>query len=225
MVTIFIRTILVYVFLVLMMRLMGKRQIGELEISELITTLLLSEIASMPITNLELPVTFAVIPIITLVTLEIVLSVLMIKFPSMKNLLSQRPNFIINKGKLCQSELKRLRMSNDELISALRQAGITSIDEVYYAIVEENGTLTVIPKKENSPLTLSDLKKAPEEKGMTHILISDGKINSHGLSCSNLTKKKLSAHLKKQGNEISDVFLMLCDDAGNYNVILKEKKK
>jgi len=224
MLTIFVRTLFIYVFLVIMMRLMGKRQLGELEISELITTLLLSEIATLPITNREIPVMHAVIPIITLTSLEIVQSFLMIKFPSLKNILSSRPNVLINKGKLSQKELRRLRMSNDELISSLRQSGVYSIDEVYYAIVEENGMLTVVPKSDKRPLTLSDLGKSSLECGISHIVISDGRIDRRGLESARLTKSHLLEHLKREKVDVSDVFLMLRDDSGKYTVILKEKK-
>ena len=225
MLTILFRTLFVYLFLVLMMRLMGKRQIGELEISDLITTLLLSEIASLPITNHEIPVMFAIIPIITLVSIEIFVSVLLIKLPSLKNILSSRPSFIINRGVLCQKELKKLRMSNDELISFLRQAGATSLDEVYYAIVEENGTLSVILKTKYRPLSEAFKDSPNVETGLSHILISDGKIDRYGLQRAGIDKKKLMRRLKRQNTRVSDVFLMLVDDAKNYTVILKEEKK
>ena len=207
-----------------MMRLMGKRQIGELEVSDLITTLLLSEIASLPITNHEIPVMFAVIPIITLVSIEIFVSVLLIKMPSLKNILSSRPSVIINQGALCQKELKKLRMSNDELISFLRQAGVTSLDEVYYAIVEENGTISVILKSKYRPLCKASQSSPNVETGLSHVLISDGKIDSYGLRRAGIDKKKLIKRLQKQNASVSDVFLMLVDDAKNYTIILKEEK-
>ena len=225
MLTILFRTLFVYLFLVLMMRLMGKRQIGELEISDLITTLLLSEIASLPITNHEIPVMFAVIPIITLVSLEIFVSVLLIKFPILKNILSSRPNIIINRGRLCQKELKKLRMSNDELISILRQSGVTSLDEVYYAIIEENGTLSVIPKSKYRPLCEASKSSPNVETGLVHVLVSDGKIDRYGLQRTGIDKKKLLNRLNRQNVLLSDVFLMLVDDAKNYTIILKEEKK
>lgn len=222
MVAIFFRTVVIYLLLIIVMRLMGKRQIGELEVSELITTILLSEIASLPITSHEIPVMYAVIPIITLLSLEVIMSVLLIKFPSIKNLLSPRPNVIINKGKLDQKELKRIRMSTDELLCEIRRAGIADLSEVYYAIVEENGKLSVLPKVSAKPPTLSQLGRPADETGLAHIIISDGKVNKNGLSTVGMSEDDLDSYLRFTGEKKEDIFLLLKDDAGKYTVIKKE---
>ena len=101
---------------------------------------------------------------------------------------------------------------------------VYSIDEVYYAIVEENGMLTVVPKADNRPLTLSDLGKSGIERGIAHIIISDGRIDRKGLERAGLTEARLLNHLKLDKVDVSDVFLMLRDDSGKYTVILKDKK-
>ncbi len=222
MVAIFFRTVVIYLLLIIAMRLMGKRQIGELEVSELITTILLSEIASLPITSHEIPVMYAVIPIITLLSLEVIMSVLLIKFPSIKNLLSPRPNVIINKGKLDQKELKRIRMSTDELLCEIRRAGIADLSEVYYAIVEENGKLSVLPKVSAKPPTLSQLGRPADETGLAHIIISDGKVNKNGISTVGMSEDDLDSYLRFTGEKKEDIFLLLKDDAGKYTVIKKE---
>lgn len=222
MVAIFFRTVVIYLLLIIAMRLMGKRQIGELEVSELITTILLSEIASLPITSHEIPVMYAVIPIITLLSLEVIMSVLLIKFPSIKNLLSPRPNVIINKGKLDQKELKRIRMSTDELLCEIRRAGIADLSEVYYAIVEENGKLSVLPKVSAKPPTLSQLGRPADETGLAHIIISDGNVNKNGLSTVGMSEDDLDSYLRFTGEKKEDIFLLLKDDAGKYTVIKKE---
>lgn len=224
MLVIFFRTIIIYLLLIITMRVMGKRQLGELELSELVTTLLLSEIAALPITDPNIPVMFSVIPIITLLSLEILLSALLIKCPSLKNLLSSRPNVIIEKGRLRQSELKKLRISNDELLCELRQSGITDLSEVYYAIVEENGKLTVVPRKSSQPPTASQLKTDTVESGISHIVISDGKVDSRGLETVGVSQDELELYLKNNGCRVCDVFLLLCDDSGKYTLILKDKK-
>lgn len=222
MVAIFFRTVVIYLLLIAAMRLMGKRQIGELEISELITTILLSEIASLPITSHEIPVMYAVIPIITLLSLEVIMSALLIKFPSVKNIISPRPNIIINKGKLDQKELKRIRMSTDELICELRRSGIADISEVYYAIIEENGKLSVLPKVSAKPPTLSQLGRTADETGLAHIIISDGKVNKNGLSTVGMSEDDLGSYLRISGEKKENIFLLLRDDAGKYTLIKKE---
>ena len=225
MITIFIRTVIIYFILIVTMRIMGKRQIGELELSELVTTLLLSEIATLPITERDIPVLFAIIPIITLLSLEVILSVILIKFPSLKNLLSPRPNIIIEKGKLKQKELSKLRISTDELVCELRRSGYTDISEVYYAISEGNGKLSIIPKAEYAQPTVSQLNLSVTENGIFHIIISDGKLNRHGLNAVGLSVDEINILLDKNGYDVSDIFLLLADDSQNTNIIPKEKIK
>lgn len=224
MVAILFRTITIYVLLIVAMRLMGKRQIGELELSELITTFLLSEIASLPITSHEIPVMFAVIPIIVLLSIEVITSALMLKVPAIKKLISPSPNVIINKGKLDQRELKRIRMSTEELLCELRHAGISDVSEVYYAIVEENGKLSILPRASAKPPTASQLGRPASESGISHILISDGKPDSHGLASVGMSENDLDDYLHGEGYTRKDIFLLLRDDTGKYTVIPKEKK-
>jgi len=223
MVTILFRTVIIYLILTVTMRIMGKRQLGELEPSELVTTFLLSEIASLPITNLDIPVMFAVIPIITLLSLEVFASVLLIKVPTLKNLLSPRPNVLIDKGKLRQDELQKLRISTDEFLSELRQSGITDISEVYYAILEENGKLSVIPKAKHTPPTAKQMGIPVSETGISHILVSDGKLNRHGIKTLGLTSADIKQYLTENSLSLGEVFLLTRNDGGYYNIILKEK--
>ena len=217
-----IRTIIIYLILIISMRILGKRQMGELEPSELVTTILLSEIASLPLTEPDIPIMFAVVPIVTLLSLEVISSVILIKFPSLKNLLSPRPNVLIEKGKLNQKELRRLRITVDELFSELRASGITDISDVCYAILEENGKLSVIPYAKSSPPTAEQLKVKLKEPGISHILISDGKINRHGLRTLGLTKDQITKYVASKMHTLADVFLLVSDDLGKYTLILKE---
>ena len=124
MLTVLFRTVIIYILLTIAMRLMGKRQIGELEISDLVTTFLISEIASLPITDTELPLSHAIIPIVTLLALEVFISMLLAKFPKIKNLLSARPTTLIKDGVICQKAMSSARLSFDELFSELRQQGL-----------------------------------------------------------------------------------------------------
>ena len=157
MLTILIRTLIVYVILICIMRLMGKRQIGELEITDLVTTLLISEIAALPITNQDIPLAHAIIPMILLLALEVTSSVILIRLPKLKNLVSARPTMLIKHGTLNQSALREMRMSIDELISEARQQGYTSLEQIDYAILEKDGKMTILPKSQYAPPTARDL--------------------------------------------------------------------
>lgn len=214
MTTIFLRTILVYIILTLSMRLMGKRQLGELELSELVTTLLLSEIVSLPIVDQSIPIAHALVPLMTILMMEILLSVLLLKCPWLKNLISVRPSVLIRHGKADQKEMRRWRISLAELVSELRQAGVASPDEVEYAILEQNGKLSVIRKKSTQPPDAAALGVRTEESGMVHILIADGKADAHNLAALSLGNDWLASQLDAHGKKIEDVFFLGRDDTG-----------
>ena len=224
MITILIRTLLIYLMVTGAMRLMGKRQIGELEVSELITTLLLSEIATLPIENPDIPVLHAVIPIVTLVTLEVVMATLLSRHPTLRQKLETAPSMLICRGVLNQSELGRNRMSAEELFAGLRQQGIGDPNEVEYAIMEKNGQLSVIPKAQHRPLTAGDMKCEVRENGIMHMLISDGKVNEYNLALLGHDKAWLDKQLRKRGAEASDLLYMMCDDAEHIMLLRKESK-
>ena len=221
MLTIFLRTVIIYVVLLIIMRLMGKRQLGELEINELIITFLLSEIASMPITNIDMPISYAIIPIVTLASLEIASSFLAIKFPKVKRLLSSRPSVIIIKGRIDRREMMRVRISIDELISQIRQNGIFDLDEVDYAILEENGKMSIIPKHRNRQPDFDDLNVKCQDSGVMHVIISDGSLNQHNLTLLNLSEQDIYKKLNNAGLYLNDVLCMTINDAG-ATVIVKQ---
>lgn len=223
MVTVLIRTLIIYASLILVMRLMGKRQIGELEISDLVTTFLISEIASLPITDSEIPLSHAIIPIITLLALEVAISTFLSKFPRFKFLFSARPSTIIRDGILQKKALEDARMSFDELFSQLRQQGFDDISEIKYAILEQNGSLTVIQKAACKPPTAGQLGLTPSETGLFHIIIERGRINSHGIKEIGYGKEKLISILKENGYEVKEIYLMMINDAGDIRIIPNER--
>lgn len=223
MVTILIRTAIIYVLMVCTMRLMGKRQIGELEVSDLVTTLLISDIASLPITNYSIPVSHAVIPIVLLLTFEVLSAALAVWFPRFKGLVTARPSTLIKNGVICRKSMLDARISLDELISELRQNGYVDIDEVLYAILEKNGKITIIPKAAHKVPDCTQLQIKCKENGIFHIVIDNGVINKHGLSEVNLTIEQLEYKLKKESVCAHDVYLMMVSDAGEERLILKRE--
>ena len=223
MIILFARTLIIYAVLLLAMRLMGKRQIGQLEVTDLVTTFMLSEIATLPIENPDMPLINSMIPIIILLTFEVVSSMLMIKAPGLKNLFSSRPGYLIKNGKLIESELIKNRISSEELISELRQNGISNISEADYAIMEKDGKVTVLPKPQYRPLTAKDLGITVSDDGLSHIIISNGVINRHGLSVIQKDIKWLEAILRCDKLSVKDVFLMTATDSGKIFMVPKEK--
>ena len=225
MITIFIRTIIIYFLLIGTMRLLGKRQLGELEVSELITTILLSEIASMPISNLNIPISYAIIPLITIVTFEVSFSFLLSKYSVLKNVLSSPPSTLIYKGKIQQKELSKNRISPEELLSELRLKNISDPMQVEYAILEQNGLLSVFPKIEHQQATLKQLGIDDTETGIIHIIISQGTWNEYNLKLLNKRKDEFEKYIRKKGVLLNQVFLLTIDDNNNKTMIIKETKK
>jgi len=211
---IFIRTILIYILLLAVMRISGKRQIGEIQISELVTTFLLSDIASYPLTNPGIPILNAVIPIFTIIPLEIIFSFLTTKCARLKKLLDGKPSIVILHGKIQKKEMERLRLSMDDLLCELRLKSIASVDDVDYAILEQNGQISVFEKN-----------KAP----LSHAVIIDGTLNTQLLKQIGKNKHWLQKILKSVNiQEYRDVFLLSVTDDGNITLIkqkqLEEKK-
>jgi uncharacterized membrane protein YcaP (DUF421 family) len=205
------------------MRILGKRQLGELEVSELITTILLSEIASMPIANQDIPIIYAIIPLAIIMMFEVTVSFILSRSPKLKNILSSPPSALIYKGKINQRELRKNRISPEELISELRLKNITDPSYVEYAILEQNGLLSVIPKIQFQQATLEQLKIDDNETGIVHIIISQGVWNEYNLNLLNKSKQEFKKHLKKKHIEIEDVFLLTIDDNNNIDLVIKEK--
>ena len=222
MVVIFIRTIIIYGCLLIAMRLMGKRQIAQLDISDLITTLLISEIASLPIENPDIPIVYSIIPIITLLTFEVTSSTILSKSQFMKNVFSSRPSFLIKDGKIDQKALEKNRISLDELISKLRQQGINDLSEAKYAIIEQDGQISIVSKSPYRQPNLEDLGIEGKETGIMHIIIANGEINRHSLKIIQKNEKWVEDQLSKQKLCASDVFLMTVNDAEEIQITKKE---
>ncbi len=222
MISIIIRTVIIYTILMIIMRLMGKRQLGELDVGEFVITILLSEIASLPITNPEKSIWDAIVPIATLVFLEILSSSLILKFPKIKKLLASKPAVLISRGKIDREVMHKVRISIEDLISQIRQNGIYDLEEVDYAILEENGKMSIIPKSLYRQPDRSDMGIPDDNSGAMHILISDGIINTHGLDILNKDEKWLLSILKEHSLAIRDVLCMTSNDAGKLYIVKED---
>ena len=222
MLTIFIRTIIIYAILTVTMRIMGKRQLGELDVGELVITILLSEIASLPITNPEKSIWTGIIPVATLASLEILSSSLILRFPKIKKFLSSKPAILISRGKMNKKEMRKVRISIEDLITQIRQNGIFDLEEVDYAILEENGKMSIIPKSIYRQPDRRDLSIPDDNSGTMHILVSDGIINTHGLNIINKDEKWLTDTLSSYKLTTRDVLCMTCNDAGKLYIIKED---
>lgn len=214
MAAIFIRTLIIYVILIAMMRFTGKRQIGQLQVSELITAFLISEIASNPITDNNIPLLHAIVPITVILCLEVIASFLSTKSAVIKKFLEGKPSVVVRNGVPVQKEMAKMRMSVEDLLCQLRLKDTPSPAVVDYAIFEPNGQISVFP-----------LENAPSVTGVAHPVIVDGHIINYVLSEIGKDEKWLFNTLeKKKIRNIKTVFLMTVDDGDAVTVYKKEAK-
>ena len=222
----FFRTLLLYIFVVAALRIMGKRQLGELQPAELVVAIMMSDLAAIPIENTESSIWEGVVPILTLVAMELIFSVLVIKSEFLRSVLTGRPALIVRGGKIQQKVLGRLRLSIDDLLEQLRLMGYSDIAEVDTVLLETNGQLSVIPKEKNRPATPEDLGLSPKQTHLPHTLIADGKVRKSGLKAANITEKHLMKLLKEKNVESpKDVFFMNITDDGNMFLEKKDEVK
>ena len=225
MITLIFRTLLVYIFLIFIMRLMGKRQIGELEVTDLVATLLLSEIASLPITDPNIPVLHALIPMIVLLSLEVFSSYILLRAPKLKKILSASPTFIIKDGVLDQAALTATRLSIEELMSEIRQQGYCSLAYVWYAILEKDGRLTILPRARYSPPTQEQMNISSSEDSLMHVVYNGNVYNDMGLSLIGKDRAWLQKQMARRGVILADQFCVTANSCGEIYWIPKKKEE
>lgn len=216
---VFVRTIILYLLVVCIMRIMGKRQIGELQPFELVIAIMLSELAAVPMQDTGIPLIHGIIPIVTLMLLQIFISLLSLKSQRFRKLICGIPSILIKNGEVLKSELVKQRLNLDDLMEDLRIAGYLNISDIEYAILENSGKLSIIPKSGKSPLTKEDMKIKFSEEKLPVGLILDGKLNKDNLKISGYDIDWLFKNLQLNKIEnISDVFIAMLDSKGNLYI-------
>ena len=220
---IFFRSVILYLTVIFAVRLMGKRQLGELQPSELVITILISNIATLPLEDTEIPLTMGLFPILTLVCYEVIMSWITLKSRKIRKMVSGQPKIIISNGKINQNMLKELRLSLDDLMAGLRNSGIFDITEVQYAIVETNGSISVLEKTNFQNATKADVGKPDAPCNPPQIYISDGHIIHENLGEKGKNKIWLNSVL--EGNKISadEIFFLSADGKGKVSIVKKER--
>ena len=214
---VFFRTLILYAFVVFVMRIMGKRQIGELQPFELVIAIMLSELAAVPMQDTGIPLIHGLIPILTLMSLEIIISFLTLKFRPLRKVICGTPSILIKDGKVEYEELRKQRFNLDDLMEELRMLGYLNISDIEYAIMETSGKMSVIPKSDKSPVVKGDIKvKAPEEQLPVGIIL-DGQLDKNALKRSGKDMAWLNKSLDKNHiGSIKDVFIGMIDSQGNF---------
>lgn len=220
---ILIRTLILYIVVIFSVRLMGKRQLGELQPAELVVTILISNIATLSLEDLDIPLFKGIMPILLLVCFEVIVSFISLKSVRVRRWISGSPKIIIRDGKIDQETLYALRFSVDDLMTSLRADGVFAVEDVQFAIVETNGKVSVYQKSAQQPAVKEDVHADKKSVDPPQIIIADGQIRSKALEAIGQDKKWLDMILRTSEMNLKDVFLMTADKACRYNIVKKER--
>ena len=222
----FYRTVFVYLAVLLAVRIMGKREVGQLSAFDLVVAIMIAELAAMAMDSIEMPLYQGLIPIFTLVGMEMLLSFISLKSHTLRGLVDGVPSVVISNGEIVESEISRIRYNVSDLLGQLREKDVYNIADVHFAVLETSGELSVILKGDKRPLTPSDLGLPESYDGLPAPLIFDGKVHTKNLHKLNLDKDWLLRELKKKGvAEIKQVLFASLDCKGELYVSKKNKKQ
>ena len=217
----FTRAIVLYLIVLIVMRLMGKRQIGELQPFELAISIMIAALASVPMSELGIPLTNGIIPILGLLVMDLLISWLNMKSINFRKIVCGKPSILIYRGKIDEKVLRKERFTINELQERLRGDDIFDIGDVEYAILETNGEISVITKPEKNNVTLEDMKIQAEYTGIPYDLVVDGKIMHKNLKVIGKDEKWLDNELKKFKTKSSKVLIATIN--GKQKIFCQEK--
>lgn len=219
------RTVILYIFVTIGIRLMGKRQIGEMQPNELVVTLLISEIAAIPLQDTSKPIIDGVVAIFMLVILEIIISVISMKSFFVRKIMNGKSAVIIKNGVVDQQAMRNVRMTVIDLVELLRGQNVFDISTVAYAVLEVNGNLSVLLKSSDQPATSGDLGLKKEAAALPLPVISDGKLIKQSIKALEISEAEIKEKLKANKTEIKDVFLLSMDRQKNFTLIKMREDK
>ncbi|MDI3534175.1 MAG: hypothetical protein PWQ82_540 [Thermosediminibacterales bacterium] len=221
----FFRTIILYITIVIVTRLMGKRQIGQLQPFEFVVTIMIAELASIPMEETGIPLIRGITPIIVLLAAHVAISFLTLKHQPSRSLICGTPSVLIKNGKIIEKELYRLRYNINDLLEQLRIKNYPNINEIEFAILETNGEISVIPKGENTPVVVKDINiKHPPPKLPT-TLVLDGVVQTKNMKSLNISEEWLLNQLQAYSiQKPEDAFIAILDTNGNFHAQAKGDK-
>lgn len=223
MAVVLIRAVILYVVITFSLRLMGKRQLGELQPSELVVTILISNIAAIPVEDSSMPMIMGIVPILTLVCLDVIMSGIMMKSAKFRKLMIGSPRVIISEGMILQREMRRLRYTVDDLVEAMREQQIFDITEIHYAIVETTGKINFLKKKDFQNAEKQDINCGGSTENPPAVIIRDGITDSEQLGLLGLGEGWLKQQLRESGVSEKQVFLMVSDKNGKNTIIKRQE--
>lgn len=224
MITLVLRSIIVYAIVLFAVRLMGKRQIGDMQPFELVVTLIIADLACIPMSDMSIPIVFGIVPLLALVVMHHFLTFLNRKSVTIRKIINGKPIIVIDEKGIDYEALKKLNMTLNDLTEGLRACDCFDIKDVAYAIVETNGNISVLLKSSKSPATNEDLKNEVDEVKINLILVNDGKISYENLKFLNLKEDFIKNILKEENiKDVKDVLILTCNEEGE--IYFQQKNK
>ena len=221
----FIRTVILYSILILVIRLMGKRQLGEMEPMEFVVTMLLANLAAVPMQETGIPLLAGLIPILVVLSMELLLSVLVYHSVHARRLLCGKPVILIDNGKIIQDNLRRTRVTLDELTGHLSEKDVLDIRSVQYAILETDGNLSVFPYPKERPASAKDAGIHPKQQFLPVTVVEDGYLSRENLKRAGKDETWLEEVLRSNGSSLRDTLLLSVDAANRVHWLGKEYKR
>ena len=225
MLIIVIRTLILYADVILSLRIMGKRQIGELQPAELVVAIMISDLATIPMESVNAPLMSGIVPVLTLMLAEIMLSFMSLKSNAIRKVVVGSPSVVIYDGKIIEREMERMRFNLDDLLEELRISNYPDISDIEVAVIETSGKLSIIPRTNARAATVDDLKiNNAARSGLPCTVIMDGRINDYELKRSGKDMTFINKMIKENGaRTVKDVFVMTINAEGKQYIQLKDK--
>lgn len=221
----YIRTIFLYLILIAVVRIMGKRQIGQMEPAEFVVTMLVANLAAIPMQDGGIPLYSGLVPILTVLGVELLLSGLCVSSVKFRRLMCGKPVILIDNGKILRENLRRTRITVEELTEFLRQKDVLQIETVQFAILETSGQLSVFPYPQFTPASAQEVGITPKARRLPYTIISDGYLYRENLRLSGRDEKWLVGVLAQRKLTREDVFLLTADEKGHIFLQTKEESE
>ena len=218
----YIRTIILYLVLIATIRLMGKRQIGQMEASEFVVTMLVANLAALPMQDEGVPLHAGFVPIVTILGVEFILTGLSMASIRFRRLLCGKPVILIENGHILQENLRRTRVTLDELTGHLREKDILDLNTVQYAILETDGNLSVFPFPQHRPATAKEMSVTVEKQYLPITIVGDGQVYAKNLTLAGKDRVWLDKVLRQREATIADTWLLTVDKSDRIFFLRKE---
>ena len=214
MLTLIIRSLIIYFVVLIVFRLMGKRQLGQMQPFELVLTLILADLATIPMAEMSVPLVHGIVPLLALLVIHYVITILAKHFPKFSEVFSGKPVIVINQNGIDYKAVQKLNLSIEDIMESLRSAGYFSPDEVLFAIMETNGKISVLPKANNTPVTRQDLNIEGEENSVPIAIVSEGKLLNDNFEQIKVEKKQVMDFIASLNVKIKNILILTLDNNG-----------